>query len=102
MHPAVLYILGWLGGAAIGVLSAAIVFGIWWLLSRRIQVRLEMMFAVCGLVGFATMFVGKMIESRVLSAASVALLGWVIVPIIVIPVLLLWRLFAWCRQRIAG
>ena len=102
MHPVFLYILGWLGGATIGVLSAAIVFGLWWLLSRLVQVRLEMMFGLCGLVGVAMMFVGRAIDSRALLAASVALWGWVIIPIIVTAVLLLWRLFAWCRRRIAG
>jgi hypothetical protein len=102
MHPALLYILGWLGGVVIGVLSAAIIVGVWWLLRRRYEVRLEMVFAVCGVVGFATMFVGKTLDSRALSAASVALWGWVIVPIVVIPVILLWRAIAWCRHRIAG
>ena len=102
MHPIVMYILGCLVAGLIGVVSAATVFGLWWLLSRRVQVRLEMMFAICGLVGFATMFVGKTIDSRALSAASVALWGWVVLPILVIPALLLWRLVAWCHQRIAG
>ena len=63
---------------------------------------MPLFFAVCGLVGFGMMLVGNTINSRALSAASVALWGWVIVPVIVIPLLLLWRLFAWCRQRIAG
>ncbi len=102
MHPVALYILVWLGGAVVGALSAAIVFGLWWLVSRRLRVRLEMMFGVCGLVGFAMMFAGRMIDSRGLSAASVALWGWVIVPVVAIPVLVLWRLAAWCRRRIAG
>lgn len=103
MYPALLlYILGCLVAGIIGVVSAAIVFGLWWLLSRRVHVRLEMMFLICGSVGLATMFVGKTIDSHALSAISVALWGWVVLPILAIPVFLLWRLVAWCRQRIAG
>jgi uncharacterized membrane protein YuzA (DUF378 family) len=102
MHPVVLYILGLLGAGLVGVLSAAIVFGLWRLLSGRIQVRLEMVFAVCGLAGLATLFVGRTIDSRALTAASVALWAWVTIPILVIPVLLLCRFVVWCRQRITG
>ncbi len=102
MHPALLNILGWLGGVTIGVLSAATIVGLWWLLNRRFRVRLETVFGVCGLIGFVMMFAGRMSESRLLVGASVALWGWAIVPIVLIPLVLLWRFFSWCRQRIAG
>lgn len=65
MHPVLQYILCCLFAGAIGVLSTGAVFALWWLLSRRTSVRLEVVFSICGLIGWAGMFVGKSIDSRV-------------------------------------
>jgi hypothetical protein len=102
MHPVLQYILACLVAGAIGVSSAAVVFALWWLLRRHAGIRLEMTFAFSRSIGFAVMWAGIAIDSRVLSAASIVLWGWMVLPILVTPPLLLSRVVTWCRLRIAS
>src|SRR5688500_8698127 len=102
MHPALQYILACLGAGVIGLLSAAAVFSLACFLNRRAGARLETTFAFVGLVGLGMMFVGGALESRILSAASVLLWGWIVLPILLIPPLLLWRLVARCLHRLVA
>ena len=102
MHPVIQYILGCLGAVVIGAASAAIVFSISWVLNRWTGMRIEMTFALAGLFGLALMFAGNMLGSRALSAASILLCGWIVLPILLIPPIMIWRFVAWCRRRLAA
>jgi hypothetical protein len=92
------YCLGCAAAGVIGVLSAAVVGLIAWLLPRRGGFRVEMTFGAAGLVGLAMMFGGTVLRSRALCAASVLLWGWLVLPILLIPLVLAWRLVGWCRR----
>ena len=69
---------------------------------RPAGVRMEMAFAICALIGGAVMWLGVAIDRPVLSASSLLLCGWVSIPILVLPPLMLWRLIATCRRWLAS
>lgn len=102
MHPVLQYILGCLGALLIGSISAVFVVLVGRLVNRKGGTRLEIVFSLSAIAGFALFAVGRSIESRALSASSVLLWGWVVLPILLIPPILLWRLVGWLRRQIAG
>jgi hypothetical protein len=100
MHLVFQIILAFLGAGLVGGVSAAFVLLIAQVFGRgRVRgTRLEMTFGVAGLVGFALMLIGKMVGSRLLAAASALLVGWVVLPIFLLPIVMGWRLVVWCRR----
>jgi hypothetical protein len=95
MHPALQYTLAFLGAGLIGLASAAIVLSLGWLIDRRNGVKIETTLGIAGVVGLAMMIDGRTLGHRGLSLASLALCGWMILPFLAIPPLLLWRLVTW-------
>ena len=102
MHPLIQIILVVLVAVMTGVLSATIVFYINSLLFRRAGSRLETTFAIAGLIGVAMYFVGNAVGSRWLEVFSIVLWGWVILPVVLIPVLILWNIGVWSWRKITA
>ena len=100
MHPVLHYIVACAVVGLLGALSAATVFALWWLLGRRSGVRLDSAFPLAALIGFAGTVAGEVLDADVLAVASALLWGWVVLPVLVLPWLLLWRLAAWCRRKV--
>jgi uncharacterized membrane protein YjfL (UPF0719 family) len=102
MRQVALYVLRYaLGCAAVGVfgaISAMVVWSVAWLLPRRGGLFVEMTFGVAGLVGLAMFFVGIALGSRALVDVSALLWGWIGLLIMLIPFVLVWRLFGWFRR----
>ena len=102
MHPVLQYIIACVVVGVIGVLSACTVFALWWLLGRRTGMRLDLAFLLAAPIGFAGTLAGEALDIRLLAVAPALLWGWVVLPVLVLPPLLLWRLAAWCRRKIAA
>jgi len=100
MHPLIQIILVVLVAGMTGVVSATIVYYINLLLFRRAGSRLETTFGIAGLVGVAMYFLGNAVGSRWLAAFSIVLWGWVILPVVLIPALILWNIGVWSWRKI--
>ena len=102
MHPLIQILLVVLVAGLTGVLSATIVYYINSLLFRRAGTRLETTFGIAGLVGVAMYFVGNAVGSRSLAAFSIAMWGWVILPVVLVPALILWNVGIWSYRKITA
>jgi hypothetical protein len=88
-----------IGSIVIGSLSAAFVVLIAWLLRRGGEMRLETALRWAGLVGLVLWGIGSRVDSLTLTAVSVLLWGWIMLPILLVPLVPAWRLLAWLERR---
>ena len=102
MHPMIQIILVILVAGMTGVLSATIVYTINSLFFRRAGSRLETTFGIAGLIGVAMYLVANAVGSRGLAVFSIVLWGWVILPVVLIPVLILWNIGVWSWRKITA
>jgi hypothetical protein len=100
MHSLIQIILVVLVAGTTGVVSATIVYYINSLLFRRAGSRLETTFGIAGLVGVAMYFVGNAIGIQWLAVFSIALWGWVVLPVVLIPAMILWNIGVWSWRKI--
>jgi hypothetical protein len=101
MHPVLQYLLGCLGAALIGFLSASFVVLIWWFLNRRASARLELVFSLAGLLGMLMTAAGEATGHGYIAAAGGLLWGWTVLPVLLLPTFFVWRLIVWCCRRFA-
>jgi hypothetical protein len=93
MDNLLMYILACLVASVLGVISVAAVFAIGWLLNRYLRAPIEATFAIAGLVGIMLGVTGQFLRYKALMVASLLLWGWMVIPTILLPLLLLWQLW---------
>jgi hypothetical protein len=98
MHATLFTISACLAVAAMGCGSAALVWVacLWF---RCAGTRRELMFGYAAIIGIGLLLVGKGFNIPVLSAGSVLLWGWLVLPVVLIPPVVAWQGLAWVLHR---
>jgi len=60
----------------------------------------EITFGLAGILGLVVLLAGEMAGSRLLVGVGLLMAGWVVLPVIAIPLIFLWRFLTWCSQRL--
>ena len=84
------------GVTLVGALSCGVVLLIDRLVNHPFSAsRRERVFLNCSLAGLAVFGFGQWLELKVLAAASALLWGWLVLPMVLVPVFVIWTVAEW-------